>query len=323
MSIERFFGYSIVAGILLGLFSACIEEQDIFLPDTADPIALLDFQSPLRDFYEAQGIGIQTFTIDPTRDEDIESAGKMKIFLPKGLFLDTMGNPVTSAVHLQVLEALSRGDQIQHNIATGDAQPLYTLDYGYFIAARTASGAPMRLDPQKNYEVFLPVSLPLPGLMMVKGQWPNSRYFDWVPAGGEIRTAAYTLSNNERIEGIAFRANQLFWSGIGRNIATSGSVTELCVASAGAYDPQNTSVFFVLERLPMIVELPWAAGSSTFCIEGLPSGERGRLILISKRPEGTWHFDQRQITIGGIKQIEVLEPATSSAAAIREVLDNL
>lgn len=325
MLIARFLSHSFTVGMLLLGSSACIEEQDIFIPDTNDPLVSLDFQSPLRDFYEVQGIDLQTFVVNPNRDEHIESAGKAKFFLPKGLFLNASGVPVTSGVQIQLLEASSKGDQILYNIASAYGSPLYALESAYFLAARSAEGEVLRVDPLKSYEVHLPVESSLAGLAVLKGQWPNARYFDWGLGVGDIRTSEYTLSSNEVITGIALRASSLFWLGIGRNSGVQGTVTELCFAGTGDYTPQNTSVFFALEGSHRVIELPWQGSNNNpaFCLGGIPSGERGRLILISKRPEGIWHFDQRQITVGGVKQIEALEPAVSSLAAIRQVLDSL
>ncbi|MDP4712261.1 MAG: hypothetical protein NWS63_13750 [Saprospiraceae bacterium] len=325
MSIARFLSHSVMVGVLLLGCSACIEEQDIFIPDVPDPLVSLDFQSPLRDFYEVQGIDLQNFVINPNQDEHIESVGKSKFFLPKGLFLNASGVPVTSSVQIQLLEATSKGDQILYNIASAYGSPSYALESAYFLAARSAEGEVLRVDPLKSYEVHLPVASSLAGLAVLKGQWPNARYFDWGLGVGDIRTSEYTLSSNEVIRGIALRANSLFWLGIGRSIGAPGMVTELCVAGTGDYTPQNTSVFFVLEGSDRVIELPWQGSSNNpaFCLGGMPSGERGRLILLSKRPEGVWHFDQRQITVGGVKQIEALEPAVSSLADIREVLDSL
>lgn len=311
------------AALSLMTFS-CIEEQDVFIPDENTGTGQLEFQSPLLDFYEVQGLQFQEFTVDPSKDEVLESAGQLKIYLPAGTLTDSEGNTASNPAKIQLLEAFNKGDLILFNIASAYADILHSMEAAFFMGA-TAGGKPLKINPATGYEVNIPLESSGRNMTLFAGEWPSQRYFNWAESATKVQETSYVLNNGTTVNGQALQLQQLFWNGLGQSLSFSGPRTKLYVRTLAAYDPENTSVFFVFDRYPAVLELQWesANNSTAFYIPDIPTGESGRLILISKQSDGNYHFDQRAINISGISQTEVLEPVGKSLSDIRQILDNL
>lgn len=311
--------------LLLSLITySCIEEQDVFIPDETTGFGELEFQSPLLDFYEVQGLQFQEFTVDPSKDEVLESAGQLKIFLPAGTLADSEGNTASNPAKIQLLEAFSKGDLVLFNIASAYPDILHTLEAAFFIGA-TAGGKPLKINPATGYEVNIPLEVSGGNITLFAGEWPTQRYFNWSESATKVQEASYTLNNGATLNGQALQLQQLFWNGLGQSLGFTGPRTKLYARTLAAYDPENTSVFFVFDHYSAVLELQWesANNSPAFYMPDVPTGESGRLILISKQSDGNYHFDQRAIHISGISQTEVLEPAGKSLGEILQILKDL
>lgn len=302
--------------------TACIKEQDIFQPDAIEETDPTAFKSPLSDFYEVQGIAFQEFTLDPTQNQILESTGKLQIHFPAGSLLDEEGSAVSTPVKIQILEAQSKGELILFNIASAAQHSPHALESAFFIAA-SSGGKVLTIHPERTLEV----NLPYPGteLTLLNGEWPNQRYFQWAETATTVSNRSYTLANNEVTEGVSAKVGSFFWKALGSLPAFSGPVTDLCVRTPAGYDAQNTSVFIVFDNYPIVLELPREAldDGYAFCQPGLPAGANAQLILISRQAPGSYHFDRRSVTISGVTQTEVLEPAPKTTEDIREILEAL
>jgi mono/diheme cytochrome c family protein len=120
----------------------------------------------------------QYFSIDNSKDTVIETEGGIVFAIPKGVFLDESGHPVTGNVKLNVKEALKPEDIVKGGMDTrSDGKLLETG--GMFYLNPTQGGKNLKIDASKGIYTEVPTDKQKPGMQLFEGQRMPDGSINW------------------------------------------------------------------------------------------------------------------------------------------------
>lgn len=129
--------------------------------------------------FNPDALPVQTFTIDPAKNETIKGEGGTKIVIPKGSLVDDAGNPAKGPVTISLTEALDQSDWVLGNLTTlFDNQPLESG--GMINVTAQSEQGDLQVKNGKSISVSIPAGDFQKGMSFFEGerdsngvQWKN------------------------------------------------------------------------------------------------------------------------------------------------------
>ena len=129
----------------------------------------------------------QSHSIVPEESHLIDLDGGTSIYVPKGAFVYADGSPVTEAVTVEVIEAYSLTDFMQHDLFTESKGELIETGGMLHIAANV-DGTPVELGENKSLELIYPVQEIEEGMELFYGETTDEG-MTWAPADRDFTTS--------------------------------------------------------------------------------------------------------------------------------------
>ncbi len=120
----------------------------------------------------------QTFTLQLRNDTSITCKGGTVITLPKNIFVDGNGDPVTDNVTFQVVEVNTMSDFINANMQTSTRGQLLQSQGMIYLNAES-NGQPLYVDTTKAMDVELPADNVTAGFQIFTGSYDSLGNIDW------------------------------------------------------------------------------------------------------------------------------------------------
>lgn len=143
--------FTLLGLLLTVIVSSCKEKED-----TYNPQPLLYYTS-MSDFYAANGVQTETFTINAATGGSFESAKGSKVFIPANVFLNPDSSQTTGMVKIEFRDIYEKSDMVLSNMPTALATGELLKSGGeFFIRALRANDAvPLLINGKSPIKVEL------------------------------------------------------------------------------------------------------------------------------------------------------------------------
>lgn len=182
-------------GLVFVLFSVLTAGCDLLDSgdDAEGPTAGQVPYEGIGDYFEAQGVDRQSFTISADSNQKVTGAEGITLTIPDSSFVDSDGNTVSGSVELTLEEIYSPADMITTNAVTQTANGDPLITGGMFRLEAEQNGQQLGLDG--TIEVAMPArtetgditSMPL----WSSGRTSRSQDPDWTPVGAANEPSAF------------------------------------------------------------------------------------------------------------------------------------
>ncbi len=129
---------------------------------------------------------VQSVSVAPEESQLIDLEGGTRVYIPKGAFVHKDGREVTGEVVVEVIEAHTLKDFMQHDLFTESNGELLETGGMLHIAA-TADGQPVDLAENRSLELIYPVQRIEEGMELFYGE-ATADGMNWTPSNQEFRT---------------------------------------------------------------------------------------------------------------------------------------
>ncbi len=145
----------IVIALVIGF--SCKKKTET-LSDPEPPISStpVDNYSSLQDFYNQNGVQLQTFTLNAATGGTFVSNKSTTINIPANAFMDASLNTVTGIVAIEFKDIYKKSDMLFSNVGTSTNYCLLKSAGEFFIRASTVSG-PVDISGLKKLTIEQPV----------------------------------------------------------------------------------------------------------------------------------------------------------------------
>ncbi len=240
------------------------------------------------------------------------------------LFVNANNEPIAAStcqqLQVEVTEVLDKSDLLARGIHTATYPGGQLLESGGMVYVRaTCDGSPLQLFPNRSLKVQIPANELKSDMLAFQDAGQNSPDFLGWQATGDPAYLAEWISDANVLHGYELYPSRLGWIGAGRLLPEATS--KLCVQLPTGMTDQTARVFLVFKNFPAVVNLPYAAGTQSFCFDQAPEGYPVQVVVISKLGEDYWLGNQE--TEIGSNTSFYLEPHKTTEADLLAFLKDL
>ncbi len=239
----------------------------------------------------------------------------------QNIFVDSTGKIITPAdcpdLKITLVEAVSRGEQIAHNLSATSGGKL--LKPAGFVKIEIKCGDQiLKILPGRNFKINFPVANPddrKSDLKLFAGATAGQNVVDWTTENQEIYLSDWQ-SNGSQIFGYELLTDQTGWLGAAK--LNDDATTNFCITLPAAHNNQNTVVWMWISKTNSLVKMEGAGVAGHFCFENAPVGFPIKIAVVSKIG-ADWKFVQLDTEVGNDALIS-LSPILFSEVEIIEKL---
>ncbi|MBL7955151.1 MAG: hypothetical protein JNJ91_08925, partial [Flavobacteriales bacterium] len=117
-------------------------------------------------------------TIDPKADTTLITPNGLVLDIPKGAFVDDLGNAISTPVRVTILEAINGVDIMKAGLSTMSGDTLLETGGMFYVDAQV-NGERVGIDPNKPLTVMVPSDKTDPKMMLYEGVMTEEGVVDW------------------------------------------------------------------------------------------------------------------------------------------------
>lgn len=117
-------------------------------------------------------------TIDPKADTTLITPNGLVLDIPKGAFVDDLGNAISTPVRVTILEAINGVDIMKAGLSTMSGDTLLETGGMFYLDAQV-NGERVGIDPNKPLTVMVPSDKTDPKMMLYEGVMTEEGVVDW------------------------------------------------------------------------------------------------------------------------------------------------
>ncbi len=235
---------------------------------------------------------------DVAQEQDITLPGSGHVIVPPQAFVSPDGSEVAGWVEAKILPLPAKKDLLPESASTSSLGRLFSA-YGGVKIEVEQGGVPLRLAEGKRIKVRMSTARYNSQMRLFTAQQPS----DWAGYNpGEVVVRSVELEDPEDgtlLPGFEMESPELGYLQCGAYLPQDEGLAEVCLNLPYGFEAANTVAFLVFRDHESLVRLPFTGEElrPDCCLQGLPIGEVGKIIVVAEGEEGVYFFRERTITI--------------------------
>jgi hypothetical protein len=265
----------------------------------------------IGDFFEAQGVDRQSFTISADSNQQVIGDKGIALTIPADAFVDPDGNSVSGSVQLTLEEIYSPADMVRTNALTQTASGDPLITGGMFRVEARQDGQELELDGTINVE--MPARTETGGITSMP-LWTSNRDSraqdpDWTAMGSAREPSAFLDRDESNTPTWFTSISELGF--INCDAFNDASPTATLTIEQSGFDGSSSDFrVYIYSSTPTGV-LSAGADGSAYVRSGLPTGFY--TVLALGVDDGTQYFGNREVNLSGDQTVTVSVAPTSTA----------
>jgi len=294
-----------IISMLILLSTACKKEDD---NDNVAQPSITDNYSSMEDFYEKNGVGLQTYTINAVAGGSFTTPKGTTVQIPANAFSTVGGTSVTGNVIIEFKDIYKKSDMLLSDKPTITAWGTPLKSAGEFFIKAVQNNEPLKIAELKKIDVLQPAEngiaddTAMAAFVQVIDSLPGVPFI-WSPAWYDtvsiIATnyvfSLYTFSTPEDSGTWCNSDNETYFS--------SYPVTELTLHGLDDADSVETDVFLVFSGVNSMVHVYRDWGTNNFIYHYAPTGLSCTVVAIGVK-DGKLQSSFTPITISSNQVVD-------------------